>query len=65
MISELPATSDPQPKGCRVWARFGRHRLRVEAVVVKRNDVVCGIRFNFGDRDMDCGVWAHAVSPLD
>ena len=65
MISELPASSDPQPKLARAWVCFGRLVPRVEAVVVKWNDVACGIRFTVGDRDMECAVQANAVSPLD
>ena len=60
----LPTTIDPQPKRCSAWVRFGPHAMQIEGVVVKWNDLACGIQFKVGDRDMQCWVWANAVSPL-
>lgn len=60
----LPPTSDPQPKRCNAWFRFGPHAMQIEGVVVKWNDLACDIQFTVGDRELECWVWANAVTPL-
>lgn len=64
-IESLPMTIDPQPKGCRAWIRFGPYAVHTQGVVVKWNDISCSVRFQVADRDLECWVWANAVTPVD
>jgi len=59
---QLPITTDPEPKPCRAWVRFGPTAIQVEAVVVVWNDVACGIQFTVGEKQMRCWVWTNAVT---
>ncbi len=40
----LPTTNDPQPKRCTAGVRFGPHAMQVEGVVVKWNELACGVQ---------------------
>jgi len=61
----LPTTTDPRPKRCKAWVRFGLHAVPVDAMVVRWTDVACGIRFSIGGRELRCWVWANAVSSVN
>ena len=59
-----PTTTDPRPKRCKAWVRFGPHAVQVDGVVVKWTEVACGIEFRIGDQEHRCWVWANAVTPM-